>query len=317
MGPCALRALCAVDSECLGPDVAVSTRKGMRGTPVCSTRQCPWESQHFHIAVVQQNIDDIGLCGMWTTIVYTSLPCLPIIGKYIMQIVLESTKHCIIRSYIELPNHNYLLLQLSLIFSAPFLTPSLLLSSFPLIPFKLFAAKSSLDDPVIEDELMSSAATSAASSRRESYCSSEGDGRWRRRSSTSDVLRFRHRMQQMSSHESHEEIPNPEETNKQDDQTSTRTRTEPSITITTASMSSQESSVGLSKPSRVMSSVEDSTGSGRTTASSSAASSSHFNQHHQADTVPTTLAASSDSQLEPQASPDVGHSVIENTTYDL
>ena len=95
--PCALL---TVDSECLGPDVAVSTRKGMRGTPVCSTHQCPWESQHFHIAVVQQNVDDIGLCGMWTTIVYTSLPCLPIIGKYIMQIALESTKHCIIRSYI-------------------------------------------------------------------------------------------------------------------------------------------------------------------------------------------------------------------------
>ena len=158
--------------------------------------------------------------------------------------------------------------------------------------------------------------SSAASSRRESYCSSDGDGKWRRRSSTGDVLRFRHRMQ-MSSHESHEEIPNPEETNKQDDQTSTRTRTEPSITITTASMSSQESSVGLSKPSRVMSSVEDSTGSGRTTASSSDASSSHFNQHHQADTVATTLAASSDSQPEPQASPDVDHSVIENTSYDL
>lgn len=103
------------------------------------------------------------------------------------------------------------------------------------LPSQLFAAKSSQDEAVTEDDLVSS---SAASSRRESYCSIEGDGKWRRRSSTSDALRFRQRMRQTSSHESHEEIPNSEEN---PDPTQFKCRTEPAITITAASGSSQES----------------------------------------------------------------------------
>lgn len=97
----------------------------------------------------------------------------------------------------------------------------------------------------MEDDLVSS---SAASSRRESYCSVEGDGKWRRRSSTSDALRFRQRMRQTSSHESHEEIPNSEENPDTTDPTKFKYRTEPAITITAASSSSQESMDTVKRP---------------------------------------------------------------------
>lgn len=124
-------------------------------------------------------------------------------------------------------------------------------------PFsQLFAAKSSLDEAVMEDDLVSS---SAASSRRESYCSVEGDGKWRRRSSTSDALRFRQRMRQTSSHESHEEIPNSEENTT--DPTRFKYRTEPAITITAASGSSQESMDTVKRPANfykeILSSMEE------------------------------------------------------------
>lgn len=81
--------------------------------------------------------------------------------------------------------------------------------------------------------------SSAASSRRESYCSSDGD-QLRRRSSTSDVLRFRQRMRQTSTHESHEEIVDPVEDSRGDARS--KNVSEPEITITAASDASGESS---------------------------------------------------------------------------
>ena len=121
---------------------------------------------------------------------------------------------------------------------------------------KLFAAKSSMEEGFVEEDLMSS---SAASSRRESSCSTategEGGGKWRRRSSTSDALRFRQRMRQASGHESHEEIPNHQGDAHETSSTSSAVMTgatekgggsearrrEPEIMITAASVSSQES----------------------------------------------------------------------------
>ena len=91
-------------------------------------------------------------------------------------------------------------------------------------PLQLFVAKPSLEDHVAEEDLMSS----AASSRRESYCSSDGD-QLRRRSSTSDVLRFRQRMRQTSTHESHEEIVDPVEDSKGD--AKSKNVSEPEITF--------------------------------------------------------------------------------------
>ena len=111
-----------------------------------------------------------------------------------------------------------------------------------------------------EEDLVSS---SAASSRRDSYCSgiTEAAGEGGRRSSTSDALRFRRKMRQASSHESHEEIPNHGEGDRgrgestssaagttgaegENNMAATESprKTEPEIMITAASASSQESS---------------------------------------------------------------------------
>ncbi|CAI8054557.1 Rapamycin-insensitive companion of mTOR [Geodia barretti] len=123
----------------------------------------------------------------------------------------------------------------------------------------LFAAKTGVEDPFVEDDLMSS---STASSRRESYCSTEGGGgaagevgRWRSSSSTSDALRFRQRMQQTSSHEEAPSNLQEEGPVRQNSSTSSSTavaasgesqsnesrRTEPEIKIIAASVSSHES----------------------------------------------------------------------------
>ena len=127
---------------------------------------------------------------------------------------------------------------------------------------QLFAAKSGVEELFAEDDLVSS---SAASSRRESYCSTEGvgggtgegGGKGRRRSSTSDALRFRQRMQQTSSHEG-ETPSNLGEGRMRQNSSSSSTiggaasverpstesgqRTEPEIKIIAASVSSHESS---------------------------------------------------------------------------
>ena len=125
--------------------------------------------------------------------------------------------------------------------------------------------------------------SSAASSRRESYCSTEGGGmeggKWRRRSSTSDMLRFRHRMRQASSHESHEEIhPNPVEGQTVSEEMGAKetvktTRREPEITITAASISSQESGGGPDRsPIKQPPSSSSSSSDGKKIVSSSASS---------------------------------------------
>ena len=103
--------------------------------------------------------------------------------------------------------------------------------------------------------------SSTASSRRESYCSTEGvggageGGRWRSSSSTSDALRFRQRMQQTSSHEEAPSNLQEEGPVRQNSSSSSSTavavsgerqwnesrRTEPEIKIIAASVSSHES----------------------------------------------------------------------------
>lgn len=165
-------------------------------------------------------------------------------------------------------------------------------------PLQLFVAKPSLEDHVAEEDLMSS----AASSRRESYCSSDGD-QLRRRSSTSDVLRFRQRMRQTSTHESHEEIVDPVEDSKGD--AKSKNVSEPEITITAAS---------------------DASG-GSSDAHSTATQSSRSAEEVMVVAGKSSLASNLETNgAEPRPRPDepptkttvnMNNSLIENVTYDL
>lgn len=180
---------------------------------------------------------------------------------------------------------------------------------------QLFAAKSLQDSTVAEDDLVSS----TASSRRESYCSSEGDGRWRRRSSTSDVMRFRQRMRQASGHESHEELQTPEKDSSQamGDCPNTRTRTEPEITITAASASSHESTDTTTTTPTTKSVYTSDKGAASSTEDSSSKVVTAKNvselQSSKAATCQTTT-----STIHPIGQKtNVTRSLIENETYDL
>lgn len=66
-------------------------------------------------------------------------------------------------------------------------------------------------------------------------------------------------MRQTSSHESHEEIPNSEENPNTTDPTKFKYRTEPAITITAASGSSQESMDNVKRPANFYKEMSSST----------------------------------------------------------
>ena len=149
--------------------------------------------------------------------------------------------------------------------------------------------------------------SSAASSRRESYCSSDSGEQGRRRSSTSDVLRFRQRMRETSLHVSHEEIVDVED--PQNEGRPIITRNEPEIRIIAATIPSEDTQT-----------TALTTGAGARQVSGAALTSSVSPDLR---TSSSAYSTDSDTQLLLQGTaatePDVPveHSLIENVTCDL
>ena len=119
-------------------------------------------------------------------------------------------------------------------------------------------------------------------------------------------------MRQASSHESHEELPNPVDNSYvAGDQTRPKNRTEPEITITGASASSHESADNSSKPvysrKRISLSAEQISSENTDVDKSMSANVSD----HQKSTTSTDLRA------EDKTARNVEQSLIENETFDL
>ena len=117
-------------------------------------------------------------------------------------------------------------------------------------------------------------------------------------------------MRQASSHESHEELPNPVDNSYvAGDQTRPQNRTEPEITITGASASSHESADNSSKP--VYSRKRISLSAEQISSENTDVDRSANVSDHQKSTTSTDLRA------EHKTARNVEQSVIENETFDL
>ena len=151
--------------------------------------------------------------------------------------------------------------------------------------------------------------SSAASSRRGSYCSSDGGEQGRRRSSTGDVLRFRQRMRETSLYVSHEEIVDAE--GSQNEGSTIITRNEPEIRIIAATIptgDTQTTALTMGAGIGHTSDVGHTSGAAlspdlRTSSSANSTDSD------------TQLPLQGTAAAEPNAT--VEHSLIENVTCDL